>query len=414
MDQITVENQKKLLSSILINRLLEGKNTVIYRELMDEELPVFLKNYLRNRVQKIYNTEEPFQINNSKRFDLNYHKIDQLTQELKSAFEDATLFTKEEIEEIILRTVGLQFDLLTSPAETLQKIFFQNKSEHTQTEILRIIEGLEDRRIFMGKLINNIRQFDQYHILSENFNEMLESTINEAYTKDLYISLISDFESFLEFQKSIENKKVKLLKKNIIKLMLEKRHVEHLYQLIIKIDKDSESLNIEDIKKGLSENRVDNDSYPTDHTYSDNDKLEIVEPTAHSEFREEDDLAYELQDADSISIESEKHHPIIKDCKEPQDFIIDRSMIEYQPDIPLVSLNSLFDEKSKKMIKKKIFKKDSEAYNKFLDRLENVDNWKEAKHIIDYELMIRSIQPFSREALRLGDLVFNRYFPQKE
>ncbi len=72
----------------------------------------------------------------------------------------------------------------------------------------------------------------------------------------------------------------------------------------------------------------------------------------------------------------------------------------------------LIDEKDKKYIQKKIFDNDIRAYNEFIRQLEPIDSWKEAKKMIDNELVMRSIEPFSKEALRLGDLVFNRYFPK--
>ncbi len=71
MDQTNLEDQIEALASILHNRVMKGKNTVIFKELLDEPIPQFLKNYLKNRVQKIYNTEEPVQISQSKRYDLN-------------------------------------------------------------------------------------------------------------------------------------------------------------------------------------------------------------------------------------------------------------------------------------------------------------------------------------------------------
>ncbi|MBN1154470.1 hypothetical protein JXB12_06055 [candidate division KSB1 bacterium] len=420
MDQTTVENQKLLLVATLQDRIMKGKNTIIFKELMDEQLPQFLKNYLTNRVQKIYNTEEPFQTKNSKRYDLNYHRIEELRLEFKRAFEEATLFTKEEMEEIISRTISLQWDLLTSPAVTLKKIFFQHRTELTQTEVLRILEALDDERIFIKNLIKNIRHYDQYHILSDDFSLIVVSTMEESYSRDFSDTLLSDLQALLNFFNCVDASHSNQLHKNIVKLMLEKRNLEHLYDMIITTDDSCDVYELSVLGSRLSElNLFGSENEYLNHGREDHSKDSISFHT--------DDKAYALSsetpDATGLPGEaqlhqfqekSDTHHPIIMDCKDPQDFIIDRSMIEHQPDIPLVSLNSLFDDKSKRMIQKKIFNKDNEAYNKFLDRLESIDNWKEAKQIIDYELMIRSIQPFSREALKLGDLVFNRYFPQKK
>jgi len=62
---------------------------------------------------------------------------------------------------------------------------------------------------------------------------------------------------------------------------------------------------------------------------------------------------------------------------------------------------------------KRIFNNSEKEYEKFIDRLEKIDSWKQAKETIDRELNVRLIKPFSKEALRLGDIIFTRYFPEK-
>lgn len=92
---------------------------------------------------------------------------------------------------------------------------------------------------------------------------------------------------------------------------------------------------------------------------------------------------------------------------------IDRKQLESQPDGPIPDLDLVIDVKSRKMLVKKIFKKDEAAYKFFIAKLQEKMTWKEAKVLIDHELFNRNVEPFSREAIRLGDLVFNRYFPKK-
>jgi hypothetical protein len=99
--------------------------------------------------------------------------------------------------------------------------------------------------------------------------------------------------------------------------------------------------------------------------------------------------------------------------QDPLERIIVRSKIEEQPDGPLISLKSLIDEKSRQFIIKKIFDNEMSEYAHFISHLDFIESWKEAKELIDKELILRDVKPFSKEALRLGDLVFNRYFPKK-
>jgi len=424
MESTTGENEKRLLAGVLKERLIKGKNTIIYKELLEQELPTFLRNYLQSRVQKYFHTDEPIQFKNSKRYDFNYERIRKLKDELNNAFEEATIFTKEEIVEIIHRTIGLQFDLLVNPNETLDKILFKNKSERTQSDILTILSGLIDNRKFIHQLIQKVKEFDQFHIIQDDFHKILNKTHDEVYQTQFIDAFLSDVRAFLDFLSLIKGNEEKSINKEIIKLLLKERNLDDYYEAFNSNNYDSDWIEIHDVAKLL--NRffdkqvivdVNDDNLEDDQIQDFLVSVSGIEGVGVKQSEQDKDIDQQSLDNEvkfsKRASDERKHYPIIEAYTEPQDFIIHRDMIEHQPEIHLVSLEYLIDEKSKKLIQKKIFKKDEEAYENFVERLEKIDNWKKAKQIIDDELMLRYIQPFSREALILGDLIFNRYFPKK-
>ena len=46
MESTIGENEKQLLAATVRERLIGKKNSILYRELLDERIPTFLKNYL--------------------------------------------------------------------------------------------------------------------------------------------------------------------------------------------------------------------------------------------------------------------------------------------------------------------------------------------------------------------------------
>jgi hypothetical protein len=68
------------------------------------------------------------------------------------------------------------------------------------------------------------------------------------------------------------------------------------------------------------------------------------------------------------------------------------------------------DEKSRRDFIKKIFHKDLDAYLAFIEQIEEMQTWKEAKAFLDREFQQRKVNPYSKEAVRLSDMVFSRYF----
>ena len=421
MESTTGENEKRLLATTLKERLIEGKNTIIYKELLEEDIPNFLKTYLQNRVQKYFHTDEPFQIKNSKRYDFSYTRIRELKQQLYNAFKEATLFSREEISEIINRTVDLQFDMLVNPQEALTKIFFRKKSERTQTDILQVLKGLVDDRLFIKKLKEKIKEFDQFHILEDDFTNLMVETQDEIYKRDLLSSFISDVKAFLDFVSHIKGIDEKSINKEILFLLLNERNLDKYHEAFNNSTNTNDWIELEDVASILKE-YINNNGSIKDQNKNSDDSLEdflvsVIDSEPLDAEQVKQDISTTESEIDIVLDKSEtdcrKHHPIIVNTKDPEDFIINHDMIEYQPEGPLAALSSLIDEKSKRLIQKKIFKKDDVAYVNFICRLEEIYNWKEAKQIIDDELMMRSIPPFSKEALTLGDLVFNRYFPKK-
>lgn len=431
MESTIGENEKQLLAATVRERLIGKKNCVLYRELLDEKIPTFLKNYLRNNVRKYIHTEEPVQLKYSKRYDYEYGNITEIHNSLIKALEEATIFQREELEEIINKTVVLQFDLLVRPNVTLLGIFFKNKAERIKSEILQVLKGLEDNRIFISKLIEKINSFDQDHIVEDDCSKILNETEKEIYENNFLNAFISDVKVFSQFMGMIrgyDNQKIKI---ELINLLLDERNLGNYIAAFDILSKDS--IEINDIYSILSnfinnkeqgqekKNSLDDiDNFimvpvskdDVDNNGSDPDLIQLADDT-----EEKISLISKQKLKENNNSEKKKNNRVTKITnihQDPYDLIIKRSKIEEQPDITLDSLKNLIDEKSEKFIIKRIFNNEQVDYHQFIDNLNIIESWKEAKETIDKELFLRSIKPFSKEALRLGDLVFNRYFPKKQ
>jgi hypothetical protein len=73
----------------------------------------------------------------------------------------------------------------------------------------------------------------------------------------------------------------------------------------------------------------------------------------------------------------------------------------------------LIDEKTEKVFIKKLFGGDGDAYGKLIQKLDESESWRVAKILIDNELFKRDVDPFSREAIKLVDLIYSRYYPEE-
>ena len=69
--------------------------------------------------------------------------------------------------------------------------------------------------------------------------------------------------------------------------------------------------------------------------------------------------------------------------------------------------------KLEKTFVKKLFGGEQEGFEDLLGRLEEAESWRVAKILIDNELFKRDVDPFSREAIKLVDLVYILYYPEE-
>lgn len=92
---------------------------------------------------------------------------------------------------------------------------------------------------------------------------------------------------------------------------------------------------------------------------------------------------------------------------------IPREKIEEQPPGPYPSLYTFMDQKTRKVFIKKLFGNDEEAFARFVEKIDRAESWKEARALLEQELRARNIHIYDRNAIKLSDFLFSRYFSHR-
>jgi len=134
--------------------------------------------------------------------------------------------------------------------------------------------------------------------------------------------------------------------------------------------------------------------------------------------REEPDKPARTPESKKAKDESKSQMRIIRrDQKEEvirkKDMLAEEPAPQSRKSIEASGLRSLIDEKSEKVFIKKLFNGEKGSYEKLLLQLEEAESWRVAKILIDNELFKRDVDPFSREAIKLVDLVYGRFYPEE-
>lgn len=150
----------------------------------------------------------------------------------------------------------------------------------------------------------------------------------------------------------------------------------------------------------------EDNSEESETTFSDTDSMAL--PT-EEELTEDENLEEKKQPASQMRIIRRTQ----SDSADEDNSTSVQESFEADSSANLLGLKSLIDDRTQKVFVKKLFDGDKENYQNLLEKLEEAESWRVAKILIDNELFKRDVDPFSREAIKLVDIVYSRYYPEE-
>ena len=439
------QKEKNSLSAVFKKKIMGDEKELTYETLMQKDLPDFLRLHLKNQARKILQQEKPMTWSESNRYALKDPQVMESYDRLMGLLLIKTKFTREELQRWIDLGVKFQIDVLVQPRKALENLFYKRDTSRNKNDIVQVLAQLAEGRPFMLCLSDLVKNAEEKKIDVSSFSYLAKKAEEETFVSKPLEAFLLDVRKIEKFFKITGRVNGDFLTTNVIVALLKERSLDDIADGIKEVA-DSRNENhwtYEDIEtalerqlvlRGLSESDNGNSSHdnsngkkePKDQkNKSVNISNEILEE-AILEARNEPvtneffESLFQVPAAETTVVVEEK---AVKTTppritfggvdEDDSSFFVTRRNIEKQPPGPYPSLRSLISHKERKIFIKKLFDKDKGVYHAFIDRLEETDKWKEAKLIIDDELSKRQLSPFCREAVRLGDIVFSRYFSHK-
>lgn len=374
-----LESGKKRITANFIEKALGGRDHLTYRQIIQTNLPQFIKEHFYISARKRIKNEKPLEINFDAGIDYDDREIKEAMEALMLALLNNVLFSKEEAKANITFAINRRIDLLIDPAKTLENIFFQEEDkEYDNTLFCRSLQRLNHGSPFIEKVLTKVKDH-QKPVHCNNLKKHIESAERELYTQKEQNALVSEFDLLLSLFKTDEMTYRRGLGGEIVQTMLMARGLRQALKVVKKKElQGKKAWRTEDIADIFS--FVLNPKLEKRPLVRDDDTDEII------------GLPRVIYPDDDKSIK------------------IKRKKIETQPPGPYPSVYTLIEKKDYKTLVKKLFKKDEKAFIHFMDKVDQEDQWRKAKQIIDVELEKRNLDKFSREALKLGNIVFSKYF----
>jgi len=407
------EQEKEKLTLALTERILRGCERVAFSEL--KNAPIFLERgirkageivlaLLRRQARQIIRQEKPLVLQSRRRFELEDNEIRAQLRRLRDLLAECLVFDKSELQAAVAFAVRLNFDLITRPAATLEGLLYRRSTARQKTDIAVILEGFEDDYPFVACAQRFLMEYPDGPVTQEAFAALCRRAEREAYRLRPVPAAIADLQAYQKFCAAIGPAAASRLSPQTVLRMLRERGLSHLAENASPELAQQETWSLPEIEPILQRCEADL-----------NLRAQLLEPIIPPPEAEIELSAIEKVEVETILEVEDAVIPtlpkiVYNQAEDDEPQLVERAKIEAQPPGPYPSMTRLIDEKSRQALIKKVFQKDLDAYLAFIERLEELQTWKEAKAFLDGEFKKRRVNPYSKEAVQLSDVVFGRYF----
>jgi hypothetical protein len=457
------EQEKDKLILALTERILRGRDYIAFSELRRLEVPELVLAALRQHAHKLIREEKPLVLQSRRRFELDDAEMRSQLRRLRNMLAERLIFDRNELHNAIAFGVRLQFDLITQPRATLERLIYDGVSERNREDIAIILQGLGE--IALVQAVQRLSEdLSDELVTKDAFAALCRRAEKEVYGAHPGTAFLADLQAYHKFCANVGPSREHRLDRYSVLKMLEARGWNDLAENLSPDLASKVWWSLAEMERLLG-HRISPSELPSpppaaektlvspevavgpilQETTTEHETEEIAAVDLKPPSREQESLAVEtsLAPAESAAAEVESQieeqrlpatgtwqevvgaaaghqaeETVVE--KRPKVFyhdpdgedqvVITRAKIEAQPPGPYPSMTLLVDEKSRRAFIKKIFHKDPDTYLAFIEQLEAAQTWKEAKVLLDSEFQARRINPYSREAVQLSDLVFSRYF----
>lgn len=446
------QKEKTKLIAALTARLLQGRDYISLAEIKNS--PFFLALNAQNRngefllatlsynARQVIRQEKPLVLQSKRQFDLDDEELRIQLRQLRDLLAERLTFDKDQLQAALSLGVRLQFDLITQPRTAIEKLIYPQPGECKKEDVVTILQGLGENRPFLECLQSLLADHSDESITKETFSGLCQRAEVEVYGNHLVSSMIADLKDYENFCKSVDVSYSGRIDSQSVLAMLHARGRRDLAETLLSelpqeanwpLSEIARALNARivitespapveeadaaasspeyDLGEFIYEATAEEEKPSLEATVSDNRVL--IEEQTSLAFQEEEEFPGDgggMEKPGSPEAASETSYAE-DDAEDLQ--LVNRAKIEAQPPGPYPSLTQLIDEKNRRVFIKKIFQKDLDTYLSFVERLEAIKTWKEAKAFLDHEFQQRRVNPYSKEAIRLSDVVFKRYFAKR-
>ncbi len=417
------DREKQVVIDKYCKAIFKETDVVSVSELLNLKLPESVKHFISREIEN--RVEQEFEeIKKFSKFNFDHSIVKPLVEELKILLKFTRELKQDELSLLLKLALDLNLDYLLKPCETLTSFVF--KYEETQSvaiikERLKFIIEYEYFPILINEYFNrtgltkiskndfvdllhkiekeysrNFTVLDHYHIFSRFKNFLLELNlfINDYPEYEAFIIYLNDKNQtnlaiFLEEHKEhfkISGRSVA----NYLQTLLQPVSNEFKKEELFVKERESSYTEVNQFTKPVeSENKEEFFSY--DEQIQDEQLRSIAEQNVETKD------SIQLKES-SIADESSKKTELVEK--------LTATTITRKQKVFDRNLDGLMPARLKKKIIKKIFDGNEYLFTDFMSNLNKVENWDEASILLTDLFDKKSIQPFSKWAIKFTEFLY--------
>ncbi len=365
------EEGKRRLAAALAERLVSGRELVTCRQILHEAVPEFIKENILLLAQRRLKQEKPFSWNPAANFDINDAEVRAGFEKLLSALVHSMRLTRSEVERCIQEAVVVRLDALVRPQAALETYLFNPVDSLDKKLLLRRLDLFGPDMPFVFRMKVACAASEESEISKLSFALKAKEIAASLYSYKDKTTLLQEFDLLINLFKLEEG----LLPKGVdVALVEEFIAARGLDDYLVRVRKKAQQGKTKWLREDFQ------------------DIFEFSAPSPAKGRKPDNGVL------PKIVFSEEEQGPVF------------HAQREHQPPGPYPSIQTLIDSKDYKILVQKLFSRDERAFRTFIDKVDQVDKWREAKQLIDWELNKRRLDPYCKEAVKLGDIVFAKYF----
>ena len=407
-------------SNQLTDTILNGDESISYREIRVSALPVFIKAWFHMGVESWYAQEYKWR-NETPHFNFKDKKVLPSLEQYDNSVKDTAVFVRDDCLKIIEGALHHEWDYFHHPIHALTALLFRHSE---------VVDGIH--------LVDFLTQFQREPYYTEAVKTYVLDHGDTRLDQELLEQFLTNVERDCFHDQPLEAMKLAVMAVDeMLELIDQNGSPQHIsldtWEAFVKARGLDQSLpRLNDM---IASMKAEQPSHMTieglmaaldaDETIQGVDEEVTLELTQEDQVDE--DLPTVLPDETiqqgHVSIPTEE--PLssidfteeaddIEQDEEAEDEILDQTIANTTAPSPQAAIQIPaveISDKLRKMFIKKLFSKDEAAYQSVLEQLEPALSWEESFSIIEEIWQERGLNLFSKESQEFTRVFYERYFP---